>query len=486
MKTMYLPIQNAPDGAELWQSISGNFPDLAKSLHEFVDNALSDFRATNASCRRVEIRVAQVGGIVEVTVADTGSGIRDIHGALTLGSRRGAQSSLNEHGMGLKHALASVTGSDGYWSIQTRTAEDDRLDRHLLVESPYRLGEPPMTGMYQSGWGKIPGPTGTAISFGCTWDMFATLRPAGDRTEKSFSTLVEILVEELGYTYAPILESGELNLSVVTDKKTYSVTPVFPEWERNCMKEIGPTTVDLGGGPVRVYCCWGLIRSSKDNFLYYRGNMDSSGVEIRCNGRVMEHGLYKRIWTKQPHPSRNHFLVVVELTAKDASALPPTKPTKTGFRDGDPRLEKLFAWVRANVQLPAQPQSLEKRLVKALAAQKQKEPDVLRVATEEGTYCSLNLGVKMDLYVSRRDCTEAYEAKQARSRAQDLYQLRMYWDGCALDGRPIDRGILIARSHPREVETLLRAINGFQDPTGRPYNLSLCTWADQGIDCKGV
>ena len=92
----------------------------------------------------------------------------------------------------------------------------------------------------------------------------------------------------------------------------------------------------------------------------------------------------------------------------------------------------------------------------------------------------------MDLYVSRRDCTEAYEAKQARSKAQDLYQLRMYWDGCALDGRPIDRGILVARSHPREVETLLRTINGFQDPTGRPYNLSLRTWADQGIDCKGV
>ena len=63
MKTMYLPIQNAPNGAELWQSISGNFPDLAKSLHEFVDNALSDFRATNATRRRVEIRVAQVGGL---------------------------------------------------------------------------------------------------------------------------------------------------------------------------------------------------------------------------------------------------------------------------------------------------------------------------------------------------------------------------------------------------------------------------------------
>ena len=45
--------------------------------------------------------------------------------ALTIAARSCAESTLNEHGMGLKHALASINaGEDQHWSIQTRTAED--------------------------------------------------------------------------------------------------------------------------------------------------------------------------------------------------------------------------------------------------------------------------------------------------------------------------------------------------------------------------
>ncbi|RHR11177.1 hypothetical protein DWX58_01605 [Pseudoflavonifractor sp. AF19-9AC] len=133
--------------------------------------------------------------------------------------------------------------------------------------------------------------------------------------------------------------------------------------------------------------------------------MEFSGVEIRCNGRLMERGLDKRIWSKQLHLSRNHFLMVVELTADQPRSLPPTWPTKTGFRDGDPRLEKLFAWLRANVTPMAPRESVEKRLTRALAQQKQAEPDVLRVALEESTYCSLDLRVKICLSAGiRRRC----------------------------------------------------------------------------------
>lgn len=36
----------------------------------------------------------------------------------------------------------------------------------------------------------------------------------GDRAEKSFDTLVDILVEELAYTYAQVLQRGEMTLEV--------------------------------------------------------------------------------------------------------------------------------------------------------------------------------------------------------------------------------------------------------------------------------
>ena len=231
-----------------------------------------------------------------------------------------------------------------------------------------------MTGYYLPGRGVLLGPTGTAVSFTCTHDFFATLRPAGDRTDKPFEVLVDILLEELGYTYAPILGNGEMEMAVVVGDHVYPVEPVFPTWDPNCFKETPPTVLDLGGGPVTVNCRWGLIRADKDNHIYYRGNMESSGVEIRCNGRVMERGLDKRIWIKQPHPSRNHFLAVVELTAEGAGAFPPTRPTKTGFRDGDPRLEKLFAWLRANVALASPQESVEKRLTRALESESGRSP----------------------------------------------------------------------------------------------------------------
>lgn len=486
MKENHFTIHNDPNGHELWCSISGNFQRFPEIINEFVDDALSNFRATKPDQRRVEIRLRQWEEFVDVSVVDTGTGIRDIHAALTLGNRSGGETNLNEHGMGLKHALASAC-EDGSWSIQSRTPEDNTQDRHLVVRGPYRLGDDPMTGYYLPGRGVLLGPTGTAVSFTCTHDFFATLRPAGDRTDKPFEVLVDILLEELGYTYAPILGNGEMEMAVVVGDHVYPVEPVFPTWNPNCFKETPPTVLDLGGGPVTVNCCWGLIRADKDNHIYYRGNMESSGVEIRCNGRVMERGLDKRIWIKQPHPSRNHFLAVVELTAEGPGAFPPTRPTKTGFRDGDPRLEKLFAWLRANVA-PAGPQeSVEKRLTRALEKRKQQEPDVMRTALEENTYCSLNLRVKMDLFVSRGDQTEVYESKKGPSKALDLYQLRMYWDGCAVDGRPLSRGILVARNHPREVQNLVSALNNsYRDPTGQPYHLSLLTWEEVGIDPKAV
>lgn len=136
---------------------------------------------------------------------------------------------------------------------------------------------------------------------------------------------------------------------------------------------------------------------------------------------------------------------------------------------------------------PGPQESLEKQLVRALAEQKQKEPDVLWVNMEEKAYRSLSLGVKMDLFVVRRDSIEVYEARKRRSQALDLYQLRMYWDGCAIDGRPVTSAILAAPSHPNEVEALVRTFNdSYRDPTGQPYHFSLLTWGEVGIDLKAV
>ena len=70
---------------------------------------------------------------------------------------------------------------------------------------------------------------------------------------------------------------------------------------------------DLGYGPVTICCRYGSIRRSKKNAFYYKGNMASSGAEIRINGRAIQHGLCSEIWGKALHPSQNRFLAQIDI-----------------------------------------------------------------------------------------------------------------------------------------------------------------------------
>ena len=51
------------------------------------------------------------------------------------------QTPLNEHGFGLKHALASCdSGPTQEWVIRTRTKKDAQKNRYREVTAPYSMG----------------------------------------------------------------------------------------------------------------------------------------------------------------------------------------------------------------------------------------------------------------------------------------------------------------------------------------------------------
>ena len=210
--------------------------------------------------------------------------------------------------------------------------------------------------------------------------------------------------------------------------------------------------------------------------------MASSGVELRINGRAIEHGLFDRVWGEAIHPSQNRFLVQVDLITDNSAALPATKNTKTSFCEADPRLNKLFRWIATYVPAPPKDaDTIEARYVKELAAKCESNPDALRVSREEPVFQKIGLKAKVDLFVGCVNGVTIYEAKAGKTKALDLYQLRMYVDGCALDNKPVDEAILIARYHPPEVRELLDILNGLSAPDGRPYNFRLVTWDEEGI-----
>src|SRR5215475_10829894 len=108
----------------------GIFRGLAKQnmlfhqcICELVDNAIA---ATGPDRKfRIDIVFLRSGNsdeTWEVLVADNGKGMSLDHlkKALQLGESATTNNRLNEHGFGLKNALATLSGGNGYWKIWSR------------------------------------------------------------------------------------------------------------------------------------------------------------------------------------------------------------------------------------------------------------------------------------------------------------------------------------------------------------------------------
>ena len=104
-----------------------------------------------------------------------------------------------------------------------------------------------------------------------------------------------------------------------------------------------------------------------------------------------------------------------------------------------------------------------------LKKKKGSEAGVLRVSTEKNLYQCLNLKIKSDLFVSSTEGVTLFEAKAGGSKAEDLYQLRMYHDGCIADDMEVREAVHIAQRHPDTVKALLAELNCQKDKKGCPY-----------------
>jgi hypothetical protein len=270
-----------------------------------------------------------------------------------------------------------------------------------------------------------------------------------------------------------------------------TVSKVEPSWEGYYDPKQGYENVDLGAGIVKIEYVFGKIGDSVDNKKYYKRNMDTSGAEIRINGRILANNLIKEIWGKEKHNSYNQFLAVINLVSDDPSRLPKTKTSKNGLRQGDEQLTKLFEWIAAKCpNIPKSSDPLpeddvdERELFKQLAEQKKIHLSNLNptIETELYAYDSLNEKIRIDLYLAYANSLFIYEGKKDHTTVKDLYQLMMYWDGCVYDGKNPTNGILISAEHPQSVKDILVVINQMQDSNGNNYSFELKTWSEEGIN----
>ena len=249
----------------------------------------------------------------------------------------------------------------------------------------------------------------------------------------------------------------------------------------------GETDYDLGGGSLKIKYKFGKIEESDGNKRYYKCNQASSGAEIRINGRMLENNVFEEIWGKAQHNSYNSLLIQIDLISDNKKALPITRTSKNGLRDGEPKFDKLCEWIRTLMPDPAKDTSThyvqnERELFEKLQEQKDIHlPDPHTVLTEKYAFASIDERVRIDLYVGTNEGVTIYEGKLDTISPKDAYQLRMYWDGLVFDETRPSKAILIAAEHPESVQRVISVINKMNDSTGKPYNIITKTWREEGI-----
>ena len=499
-----IQINNQPESDELWNGIGGHFDSLGQIINEFLDNSISNFVGNDVEIRNIRLTLEELEkGQVKVTIEDTGTGILDLDRAFKLGCTEAGESPLNEHGFGLKHAMASANPSNDSWAVFTRTTKDCELNQYKRIGAPYKICDYEAEVLPAVDWpGSLTGGTGTICQFICEKDMFQTLSRGVCGRAKAFRTLADMLFEDIGFTYSGIITTGKANITMrlkMLNGETFSkpIGAVEPEIIKETGPEHGEEIVNLGGGKVTIKYTFGKLgekeeRREFDNSTvrkYYRKKMSSSGVEIRINGRVLCYNLFSEIWGIEKHNSYNSQIVLINLLSDDKNALPATRTSKNGLREGDPKLKELFSWIRTKCKTPERDTKESQDEVEIFAALKdiklKQIPDDNKVVSTEvkafTTTGETRDRVRIDLYEYALGQLTIYEGKKHITSSKDVYQLRMYWDGLVFDGIKPKRGILIARQHPESVKTLIRIVNSMQDANGNNYNFITKTWDDEGV-----
>lgn len=479
-------MDTTPLAKDLWEGIGGHFDSIGQVLCEFIDNSVSNFQKSSSPVKTVTITIEELGeDKVRVLVEDTGFGIAKLENALRIGDRTLRETPLNEHGFGLKHALATSNPENDSWKIYTRTRTDFQNNKYKVVCAPYDFDMPcEVVNENDTSWPGIHNNSGTIVEFESTKVFFNTIQ-RGISGLASFERCLDYLKEDLGYVYAGMIEKGKLNINLKSVGYNTTVEAVQPKWLGYYNPKPGKIKIDLGGGSLNINYQFGEMGES-EHVKHYKRNMSTSGVEIRVNGRLLMSNIFKQIWEMENHPSYNHFLVIINLETNNPSTLPKTRTSKNGIRDGDEKLEALYSWIRKTHPTPHKELSdavSEKELVNELKDLKEKQ---IRnkskcIETEFKVFRKIGSPVPMDLYAFDGQDLVLYEAKKDTADVQNLYQLLMYWDGAIADGLPPTEGILIAKDFSSGVDTVLKILNSRKDNNGNQYNFSTKTWKDEGI-----
>jgi hypothetical protein len=497
-------IENQIDTKELWKGIGGHFDSLNQIIHEIIDNSISNFKANpQLSFHTILISINKIDAKnVEIFIEDTGTGIKNINNAFTLGNKKSQESPLNEHGFGLKHALATANPNNDNWQVYTRTQELKDNNLVSLISSPYQINEYYGKNL-EFNFDNYPSKlanysTGTIVKFITSFEMYKSLGRNGIKDSKGIALYLK---EDLGFIYAGVINSNIAEIQLIVDNEPKMiVNSVEPWWVENKYSkdkiDLGLLAGDLPTGEIILSSKIGTIKDriavdeENEKAVFYKTNMQNSGVEIRINGRMIKNNLLKEIWDGKfkQHNRFNSFLVQINLESNNSSFLPSTRSSKNGFKQGDIKLLGLFNWIRTHCPLPIENKNDRDEIhhfqeLKEIKIKQLKDIVDGKLTVEIGRRILKRTqdNIRIDFFVAYNNTTIIYLGVKGVSSPIDLYKLKLYWDACVIDNLLPTNAILLANEHSELVQDLSSMNNSLKDINGNSYKFTLKKWQDENI-----
>lgn len=487
------------DPDQYFQGLARQELDCHQALGELIDNSFSAQAVDQFGAKlpiTIEITIEDLqNGTFCVQVADSGVGISldDVTTRIfNPGGQGTAHGPLNEHGFGLKNALALLTGGNSTeFSLFTRSASDsDKLgaDEFLGVTGPLstdmKVRDDATRAEFAQDLHHIgTATTGTKVRVLVRERYFRSIYRVGN---PGFDVLVRRLGEHLGVMHRYYIAAGNsirLAYRRTGDEWTHHIVQAIEvPYEGSSTRE--EKTITVGGTNYDfVYTRGVLDYNVKDAEaeqehgwpyplrIYYQGSNARCGVDVVVRDRVIKSGVFSEIWPDiQKTIDFNRFAGELRVGAEFR-----TTNNKAGLDAHGENWEELLKLLGEDAFRPEKTtksqseQSLRENLVKILEG------------TFTGKKCQKDRavwggGCAIDILIEvADDNTRIYELKVTEGRVLDLYQLLMGWDGLVKENIDPSIGILVCKSASANLHAAVDAANERTDANGNKYKIEIKT-----------
>jgi Histidine kinase-, DNA gyrase B-, and HSP90-like ATPase len=491
--------QTALDADQYFQGLARQEMDFHQAIGELIDNALSARLAVPHGGEGkvpavIEITLEQSAdeGSVNVQIADPGLGmtLAEIQeNVFNPGGQGKSHGSLNEHGFGLKNALALLTaGNATGFDLYTRPSDGSiPQDTFLHVTGPLGTTMKVRDDATREDWAKnlthlADAEHGTKVR--CTVQM-RYLRTVYRRGRAGFDKLVERLGEHLGVMHRYFISEGnEIQFSYRTsgNEWTYQTVPAIPIPYQGETKEIS-FSINVAGEEDQVQYVRGELGDDHKNKelasvlgwpyplqIYYQFSNARCGIDITVRDRVIRSGVFEDIWPEiSKTVAYNRFAGELQVGSRFR-----TTNNKTGLDPHGENWEELLRLLGEEEEF--RPEETTRTQSEHTIREK-------LVTILKGTFTGAHVGknrstwggaVDIDIFVDAgKDNVRLYELKAGAGKMLDLYQLLMGWDGLVAEGVSPTVGLLICKSISPNLDKGAEAANKRADASGSPYRVEI-------------